>query len=237
MPYCLNIFVCHRIVGRGGRFPFAGGIGVRHAGGCTDMGPSHFFSAAKFANGVDCSFALSPVHLIIVLHLCVWSGEFPTRTYPVYRSNADIPKPLSQLVTPAGAPLVSDGDKTSGATIDNDHDTAEWGNARAQDGLLASAGEAHCILLDGNPDRRLNPKVCERRGVKLVNMPDTDELYSSGSRAKPPYSEWVNAHLCTFHRGPHTRARQSKVPYRRLLSVWREYYAFWGRKKEKSCTY
>ena len=124
-----------------------------------------------------------------------------TRTYPVRPTQESTPKPLSQLIAPVVSPTVSEDDKTSGCASDREHDAAERGRGKSQRGLIASIFDAHCILLGGNPERRLNSKICKRRCVKLAKLLDTDELYSSGPLVKPSFADWANAQLCTFRRG------------------------------------
>ena len=142
--------------------------------------------------------------ILFALALCCVCAceEAITRTYPAVQPGTAPPKPLNQLVAPLVSPNVSDDDKASGSTSDQDTDRADWQKESDNHGLSASACDARCILIDGLPERRLNPKVCKRRGAKLATLLDTDELYSSGSRIIPTYSEWVNAQLCTFHREP-----------------------------------
>ena len=136
--------------------------------------------------------------------------EFLTMTYPVSTRNTAPPNPLSQLQTPVGSPPASGDGETSGSTSDNDPDTTGRGQAQERDGIFDAVCDAHCILLDGDPGRRRNPKVCKRRGVKLATLLDTGELFSCGSRALPTYSDWVNAQLRTFHRVPYIQERDNR---------------------------
>ena len=146
----------------------------------------------------------------LALSCCCSCEEILTMIYPVSNDNTAPPKPLSQLKTPVCSPPASDDDKTSGSTSDNDPDHDAWEQTCAKDGLFASVCGARCILIDGIPEKRLNPKVCKRRVVKLATLLDTDELYSSGTRMLPSYSGWVNAQLCTFRRGPYIQERDNR---------------------------
>ena len=150
--------------------------------------------------------------ILFTLSLCCVCAceEVLTRTYPVTLPATAPPKPLNQLNTPVVSLSASDDDKASGSTSDHDPDNVAWQKETDDHGLFASTRDAHCILIDGLPERRLNPKVCIRRGVKLATLLDTDELFSSGSRITPSCSDWVDAQLRTFRREPYIQEREKR---------------------------
>ena len=99
------------------------------------------------------------------------------------------------------SPAISDDDKTSGSTSDNDPVAQGRCNELSRHGPLASVCDAHCVLVDGNRDERLNKKVCKRPGVQLVTLLDIPpELYSGGMLVNPTHADHVQAQLRTFHR-------------------------------------
>ena len=146
----------------------------------------------------------------LALCCCCSCEEFLTGIYPAPSGNTAPHKPLSQLITPVCSPPASDDDKTSDSTSVNENGQDSRDQARAKGGLFASVCDERCNLIDGIHEKRLNPKVCKRRGSKHATLLDTDELYSSGTRALPTYSEWVNAQLRTFHRGHYIRERDKR---------------------------
>ena len=136
-----------------------------------------------------CSFCLF-AGLLCAMCAC---GETHPRMYPIPTRSTSAPKPISQLVTPADTPTVSDDVGAPGSTTDQETDDKRRETDRHQDGLFASVRDARCILINDIPPNRLNEMGCRRHGLKLAGPISSDELYPSGVLAKPTTTERANA--------------------------------------------
>ena len=146
----------------------------------------------------------------LALRVICACGDFLSRIYPERRHLQSPPKPPSQLTTPSASQVPSDDDTTSGIASDPEHDASSWTTRRQQYGILSSPCDAHCVFVNGPHSARLNKKVCKRQGVKLATLLISGELYSIGSLAGPTPSGWVASQMCTFHRDPYVRDRDSR---------------------------
>ena len=150
---------------------------------------------------------------VVMWGFCLFTGvlcticaceEMFSRIYITPQTAA--PKPLPLLITPT-----SSGDNgTSGSTSEREGGEHKWEDALRQDGLFASACDARRTLIDGVPANHLKCELRKRPWVNLPTLLGKDELYPSGYLAKHTTTDWVNAQLRTFHRGPYIQDRESR---------------------------